>query len=87
MVEFSPKPFPDVSGKSSEKSQKSSGKTSGKIVALMRERAEITIPEIANALSKSTRAIELQVARLKSEGKIERIGPPKGGHWEVRGDD
>jgi ATP-dependent DNA helicase RecG len=31
----------------------------------------------------TTRAIEKQIAKLKSEKKIERIGPLKGGYWKV----
>ncbi len=32
---------------------------------------------------KTTRAIELQLSKLKNEGSIRRIGPAKGGHWVV----
>jgi ATP-dependent DNA helicase RecG len=27
--------------------------------------------------------MEWQIAKLKKEGRIKRIGPAKGGHWEV----
>mgnify|MGYP001571510745 CR=1 FL=1 len=60
-----------------------SGKTSGKIVDLMRQRRDITIPEIAEILGKTPRAIEMQVNKLKAEAVIGRVGPAKGGHWEV----
>lgn len=65
---------------------KTSGKTSGKILSLMRENPQISIPEIAEAIGRTTRAIEMQVAKLKAEGLIERIGPAKGGHWVVKED-
>ena len=29
------------------------------------------------------RGVEWNLARLKKEGKIKRIGPDKGGHWEI----
>ncbi|MBI5846233.1 MAG: DUF4062 domain-containing protein [Deltaproteobacteria bacterium] len=70
---------PESSGETPE----SSGETGEKIVELMRENPEITIPEIAGLMGKTTRAIEKQVQRLKSDGAIARIGPTKGGHWEV----
>ncbi len=50
----------------------------------MREKPQITQLEIAEAIGRSTRAIEMQVAKLKTEGLIERIGPDKGGHWMVK---
>jgi len=60
-----------------------SGKISGKIVRLMLEKPDITIPEIARRLKRTSRAIEMQINRLKADEIIGRIGPAKGGHWEV----
>lgn len=64
-------------------SLKGSLKTSGNIVLLMREKPDITIPEIAKRLKKTTRAIDKQINKLKADEVIRRIGPDKGGHWEV----
>ncbi len=41
----------------------------------MENNPEITIAEIAEKVSKSTRAVEKQLANLKKQGKIEREGP------------
>jgi len=60
-----------------------SGKTSGKIVDLIRKNPNITIPELAQHLGKTPRAIELQVNKLKAAEIIGRVGPAKGGHWKV----
>lgn len=60
-----------------------SGKMSGKIVQLMRDYPEITIPELAAQLSRTERTIERLVKRLREDEIIARIGPAKGGHWEV----
>nr|WP_198012279.1 HTH domain-containing protein [Desulfosarcina sp. BuS5] len=49
----------------------------------MRENFQITIPELANVLEITTRAIEKQIAKLQKNGRLKRIGPPKGGCWEV----
>jgi ATP-dependent DNA helicase RecG len=38
---------------------------------------------MAEKVSKSTRAVEKQLAKLKKQGKIEREGPDKGGKWKV----
>ena len=54
---------------------------------MIRQQPEITIPEMAEALGRSTRAIEMQLANLKKSGKVQRIGPAKGGRWEITGGD
>jgi ATP-dependent DNA helicase RecG len=70
--------------KSSEKSsEKTSEKTSEKILALIRKSPSITVSAIASEMGLTTRAIEKQIAALKKDERIHRIGPPKGGHWEV----
>ena len=57
--------------------------TSEKIIQLIEQNPEITIQELADSLKKSTRAIEMQLQNLKEKKRIVRIGPAKGGHWEV----
>jgi ATP-dependent DNA helicase RecG len=69
-----------VSGKVSGKM---SGKVSGKIVGLMQDQPDVTIPEIARRLKRTERTIERLINRLKADETIGRIGPAKGGHWEV----
>ena len=64
-------------------SVKSSVKSSVKIIEMMKENPEITIPMIAEMLHKTTRAIEKSIAKLQSNGFVKRVGPDKGGHWEV----
>jgi len=32
----------------------------------------------------SLRAMEKQIAKLKREGQLMRVGPNKGGHWQVQ---
>jgi len=58
-------------------------KGSVKILNLIKEDEHITIPEIARRIELSTRAVEKQIAKLKEQNKLKRIGPDKGGHWEV----
>ena len=69
---------------SSEKSsEKSSGKTEEQILKLLLNSPEMTILKLSANLQLSTRAIEKQIAKLRKEGLLRRIGPAKGGHWEV----
>ena len=64
-------------------SVKGSVKSSVKIIEMMKENPEITIPMIAEMLHKTTRAIEKSIAKLQSNGFVKRVGPDKGGHWEI----
>ena len=44
---------------------------------------DISAQELGSRIGISSRAIEMQIAKLKEEGLLKRIGPDKGGHWEV----
>jgi predicted HTH transcriptional regulator len=54
-----------------------------KVLELMTENPDITIPDIAATLGKSKRSIERTVHELKSDGKVDRAGSPRGGRWVV----
>lgn len=72
--------------KSSEKSsEKGSEKSSEKVLMLINKNPKTTATEIAKILAITPRAVEKVIAMLKAEGKLKRIGPAKGGHWEVIG--
>ena len=66
-------------------SGKMSGKMSGKIVSYIRENADITIPELAAVIGVSERTIERNINQLRKDNILRRIGPAKGGHWELIG--
>jgi predicted HTH transcriptional regulator len=59
------------------------GKTPGEILAALKSNPEAVIPEIAAHLGKSRSAIERAIRKLKSEGRLTRIGANKGGRWVV----
>ena len=60
-----------------------SEKSSEKIRQLLKQNSGVTISELAEELGKTTRAVEKNLKTLQKEGKIKRVGPDKGGHWEV----
>ena len=64
-------------------SQKTQQKTSQKIIELIRENADITTQKMADNIGISRRAVAKAIAKLQAEGIILRVGPDKGGHWEV----
>ena len=58
-------------------------KTPEAILALLSAQPSMTLAQVASQLGKSTRAIEMAVAKLTESGKLKYVGPKKGGHWEV----
>jgi predicted HTH transcriptional regulator len=76
----SPRRFPTGS---QESSQESSQKSSQKIIELMRNNSRVTIAELARQLGVSDRTIKKQIAKLKEQKTIRRVGPDRGGRWEV----
>ncbi len=65
--------------------QKGSLKSSLKILEILAKEPTCTYDELAEQLSVSRRAITKQIKNLREAGKLRRIGPDKGGHWEVVG--
>jgi Fic family protein len=62
----------------------SSVKTEDKILNYLKENPTTTIKELAIVLNLTTRAIEKQIAKLKEENKIQRVGSARKGHWEIK---
>lgn len=54
-----------------------------KILDLVAQFPDITRERLAKEVGLSVRGVEKNLAQLKSEGKIVRVGGRKGGHWEV----
>lgn len=64
-------------------SEKSSEKSSEKILRLLSANSTASAREIAAALELTPRAVEKQIATLRAAGHLRRVGPAKGGRWEV----
>lgn len=60
-------------------------KSREKIVRLLGENPKMTTATLAEAIGISPKAVERHLAKLKNDGLIIRVGPDKGGHWEVVG--
>lgn len=74
---------PAYSLKEVKGSEIGSEKSSEKILNAITADKSISAGKLANMLGISPRAVEKQIAKLKAEGKLKRIGPAKGGHWEI----
>ena len=53
------------------------------IIELLDKNKNITANEIALQIGISHRKVQENMAKLKEIGIIKRIGPAKGGHWQV----
>ena len=71
---------PRIQGSGSDETP---GKTPDLILDWLTEAPSASIPELAHHLGKSERAIERAIRKLRADGKLVRIGPAKGGHWQV----
>jgi len=60
-----------------------SEKSSEKIWGLLKVNPQLSAREIADLIGITQRAVEKQISKLRDEKRIRRVGPDKGGHWEV----
>ena len=70
----------EIENKSSKKSSK---KSSEKILTAIIANSNITIQELVDSIGLSSAGIRKNLDKLKNQGKIRRVGPDKGGHWEI----
>ena len=57
--------------------------TADRIVSLIKENPRHSAKSLAEAIGISAKGIEKQIAKLKAQGVIRRIGPDKGGSWLI----
>jgi ATP-dependent DNA helicase RecG len=58
-------------------------KTPDAILAILREQPGLRLTDVAEALGKSSSAVERAARKLREEGRLRYVGPQKGGRWEV----
>jgi len=79
-VTFKKAPQPKGSRPVGEKTRE---KARERILRALRENPTITTVDLSSAVGVSQKAVEWNIKKLKSERLLKRIGPDKGGHWEV----
>jgi ATP-dependent DNA helicase RecG len=62
---------------------KMTAKTPERILAALAANPELSLAEVAVAIGKSASAVERAAAKLVKAGRLRRIGPAKGGYWEL----
>ena len=55
-----------------------------KIIEIIGENRDITIYELANKLNVADKTIKRDIAKLKEQNRVIRVGSLKSGHWEVK---
>ncbi len=58
-------------------------KTADRVLAELSDNPNLTLAEVAGRIGKSISAVERASAKLVKEGRLRRIGPRKGGVWEI----
>ena len=66
-----------------EEIAESGQRMSEKIISLIKNNPKVSAVEIAKQLGKTSRTVERKIAELKKNNRIKRIGPDKGGFWQI----
>lgn len=61
--------------------------TADKVINLLRENPHHSAKSLSNIIGISPKGVEKQLAKLKKEGVICRVGPSKGGQWVIVADE
>ena len=62
---------------------KTVGKTVGKILDAIRDNPKVTQSQLAKITGLTVRGVEWNMKKLQEAKVIKRVGPAKGGHWEI----
>lgn len=58
-------------------------KTTERILILLKDHPSFSMTDLATELGKSKSAVERAIRKLREQGRLQRIGPDKGGQWLV----
>lgn len=63
--------------------QKGAQKNAQKILDIIKQNGSVTRAELAQQIGLSDSGVKKQLKTLQQQGVLRRIGPDKGGHWEI----
>ena len=63
--------------------RKSGQKNADRLLGLLKDRPQATQGDMVAIVGINRSAIQRHLSNLKAAGRLRRIGPDKGGHWEV----
>jgi len=73
----------EKNGSTTEKTTEKNGSTTEKILSLLAGAPLMTTLEIAKQTGLTEDGVAWNLRKLKASGRLRRVGPDKGGHWEV----
>ena len=71
------------SDQKTESNQKSDQKSNQKILEAISKKSVITIKELQELTGLSESGVKKIIRNLRADNQIRRVGPDKGGHWEI----
>ena len=80
-IRIKDKDYQETTKKTTKKATK---KTTEKIVEIIKENPNISVKEMAEVVGLTTDGVQYHIRNLKAHGVIERVGPDKGGYWQVK---
>ena len=97
LIEDSPKDVSDTTQKEQDTTQKTTQKeqdttqkttqkgqdTTQKILEEIKKNPSISRDELAEKCGLTSDGIKYNIRKLREKGIIKRVGPDKGGHWEI----
>ena len=75
--------IPLIKTETTEKTTEKTVSTTEKIVELLIQQPNVSMSELAEICGMSEDGIYWQIKKLRTQGAIRRVGPDKGGYWEV----
>jgi ATP-dependent DNA helicase RecG len=69
--------------KETENSKKTSKKVEHQLVDLIRKNSQISVKDLSKLVELSIGGVRYHLEDLKKKGILKRIGPDRGGHWEI----
>ncbi len=79
-----PRPQKQIEKKYTPKTNKKNRlKTTEKILKAISENSSITMRELSKKLGVSYHTVDWNIRKMRQSVKIKRIGPDKGGYWEI----
>ena len=63
--------------------QETTQKATQKILEAITNKPDITKKELAAVIGITEDGVKYHITRLRKKGVLKRIGPDKGGHWEI----
>lgn len=73
----------EISREKTKKGREKKQKSREKIIELLSVDGSLSAASLAALIGITPKAVEKHLSRMKAEGILRRIGPDKGGHWEV----